>query len=144
MLVRARCKMLCVPIWTVHWKLEGNSYNIYTANLFSNLTLTRDLIDKKNCPCGIIIKIKQKGNASISQIDKSFKNWVYDYRMDESGVSVTNWWTIKLFTLSQTCLTQHPTKRRKNDGTIGIICRTVVNNAYSKNIGYIEKADMLK
>ena len=39
---------------------------------------------------------------------------------------------------------EHPTKRRKNDGTIGIICRTVVNNAYSKNMGYVEKADMLK
>lgn len=130
---------LCEPLF-------GKSYNVYLDNFFTSLPLFHFLQEKDVYACGTALK-GRKYLPKKFKPDRKMKRGDFQFKSSESGISCVKWMDNKgiLF------LSNHhnpndivTVQRKQRDGTrVTLPCPALVKD-YNVNMGFVDKADMLK
>ena len=126
-------------------KLEGKNYKIYADNFFSSIPLAKYLSEKDIGYCGTI-RSNRKYIPDFTN-DKSMKQGDSDWRMEPNGISMTKWMDNKaVYFISNmhNPSEEQQTTRRQKDGTLLPVPGRKISVDYNKNMGFVDKADMLR
>ncbi|XP_055377144.1 piggyBac transposable element-derived protein 4-like [Condylostylus longicornis] len=126
--------------------LVGKNYQIYFDNYFTSISLLRKLKKENIYACGTI----RKGRKNM-QIDfksnKIFKRGEYDCRATDDGLTCVKWMHKRIVFFASNFHNQNSVvyvNRKNKDGTVEELqCPKLVKD-YTKHMGYVDKADMLK
>lgn len=126
-------------------KLEGKFFKIYADNFFSSIPLAKYLSEKGIGYCGTI-RSNRKHIPDLTK-DAGMKQGDSDWRMEPNGVSVTKWMdnkAVHFISNMHNPLEEKQTTRRQKDGTMRQVPGRKVGSDYNKNMGFVDKADMLR
>ncbi|XP_045466774.1 piggyBac transposable element-derived protein 4-like [Harmonia axyridis] len=126
--------------------LIGKNYFVYFDNYFTSLPLLRQLRAENIHATGTIRK-NRIGIPGDFIAHKMLKRGDFDWRMTDDGISCVKWMDKRIVLLASNCEnpseTDNVTRKKKNGETENISCPKILKN-YNKNMGFVDKADMLK
>lgn len=126
--------------------IAGENHKVYFDNYFTSMQLMNDLKKSKIYACGTVRK-DRKGLPIDFKNDKSMKRGDTDWRMTNKGIVSMKWMDKKpIYFLSNFHDPEKITsvQRKDKSGTSEeISCPELVQD-YNRNMGHVDKADMLK
>lgn len=126
--------------------LKDLYYEIYFDNYFTSVDLMISLRENGILACGTVRK-DRVGLPKIQKNDKDMKVGDYQYKTSVKGLAWVKWIDKKPVqflsnfhdpSIVKTCM------RKQKDGTIKSIPAPELVNDYNKNMGFVDKSDMLK
>lgn len=126
--------------------LVGKGFNLYFDNFFNSVQLQKDLQSEKIYSCGTFRK-GRKGMPQDLLEDKNLQQGQFDWRVSNDGLAFMKWKdkrSVLLLSNFHDPTVLQTAKRKQKDGSIKeIICPKLVCD-YNQNMGFVDKADMLK
>lgn len=125
--------------------LVNRNHTVYFDNYFTSLPLLRKLRSEKILACGTI-RAHRQGIPVDMKTDKSMKRGETDWRITDDGISFFKWKDKRIVTIASNFhMPDMGTvdRKKKNGEKETITCPNVIKD-YNANMGYVDKADMLK
>ena len=131
-------------MWTR--SLVNLHHRAFFDNYFTSLPLLRQLKSEKIYACGTI-RAKRVGIPSDLKADKELKRGESDWRVTDDGMAFVKWKDKRIVTMASNFhspdLIETVDRKKKDGERETIACPRIVKD-YNANMGYVDKADMLK
>lgn len=126
--------------------IVGKFFKVYFDNYFNSLELQRDLLRDNIYACGTARKGRKYIPTDLHD-DKGLQRGDFDYRVSTDGIVCLKWMDKKsilfLDNFHNPSDTQTVNRKKKDGSQEEISCPLLVKD-YNKNMGYVDKFDMLK
>lgn len=126
--------------------LQNKNYTVYFDNYFNSLSLLRKLRKENIYACGTIRKNRKELPTDL-KIDKLLKRGESDWRITDDGISCLKWIDKRTVLMASNFhrpdLTETVMRKKKNGEKEEISCPVIIKD-YNANMGFVDKADMLK
>ncbi|XP_055918585.1 piggyBac transposable element-derived protein 4-like [Eupeodes corollae] len=127
-------------------KLIGKGHHVFFDNFFNSVQLQKDLKNQTIYSCGTV-RANRKNLPTDLLNDKCLTKGNSDWRVSRDGMAFVKWKDTKAVHILGNFLDPSKnttTMRKQKDGTsLSINCPEMIA-VYNKNMGFVDKADMLK
>lgn len=126
--------------------LVNKHHLVFFDNYFTSLPLLRKLKSENIHACGTIRK-GRKGLPDDMKADKQMKRGEHDWRVTYDGISFMKWVDKRIVTIASNFHDPSQTvtvDRKKKTGDVETVACPVALIDYNSNMGYVDKADMMK
>lgn len=126
--------------------LVNKHHHVFMDNYFTSLPLLRQLRSENIYACGTIRK-NRKGLPTDLIPDKRLNRGSFDWRVTDDGISFLKWIDKRVVMMVSNYHTPDlvgTVQRKTKDGENEDICCPLMIKDYNSNMGFVDKADMLK